>query len=249
MPKAHNLYEEQLKDRRAAFKASPVMNQILSWRADPVFLELFVIHYCTLTAGLAEPVAGYIRTAGERCKELGFNDMVPFFQEHSEEEEGHYHWAADDTARVVEIWNRHRKPALDAEALLNHRMSPAVKRYHQLHEDVIFGNAPYAELAIDLEIELIAVKYGPKVLLHSLVKLGPKITSNLSFLRKHVRADYGHTKLNLKKVDALLTKHPEYAPALVEAGKGAIDTFYGYLEDCFNLAQEQYKVYQTAKAA
>ncbi len=242
MPKTVSLmqaYNDGVKDARKQFADSPVLKKLFNPFLDARFLELFLIHFCAVKTGFVEPVAEYIREAGERSQKLGYEEMRDFFHHHADEEVGHDKWAIEDTHKLVDHWNKRRTPALNAQDLLDKRFTPAVRRYHELHLNVIRGNAPYGELAIDVEIERISVKFGPKMLLFCMAKVGPKITTNLTFVKKHVMADQGHDKTNFSTIEEFLMKRPETLPALVDVGKKAIEAYHGFLADCFRLAEEK----------
>jgi hypothetical protein len=208
--------------------------------SDPVLPELFMIYWTVLSAGLTGPIPHYLRSAGEKCREKGLPEMAEFFFEHCEEEDGHDGWAKKDTEKLVVRWNkRHPQLVLDTEELLSQKDSPAVKRYHEMHEKFIFGEAPYGELAIDVEIELITVKYGPKFLLKCIAKMGPGIIFDMSFLREHVRFDFGHTDKNFDVIHRLLEQHPEFLEHLVDAGRGGLETYAGFLGDVMRYSEEK----------
>lgn len=235
-----NNYEVALQGPRREFRATSVVKEMLSGNVDPVFIELSIIYWSALSSGFVKPVADYLRLAGDRCQEMELPEMVRFFRRHAEEEEGHDDWAVKDTHRLVARWNkRHPAIPLDAGELLDQRMSPAVLRYHQLHQNVIEGKAPYAELAIDLEIELITKNFGPRMLLQCIKKIGPHILWEMIFLREHVRFDFGHTDKNVETLNQLLQKHPDFVAKLVETGKAALNAYADLLEDCRGLAKEK----------
>ena len=233
-------YERQMQEARRAFAASSVFKEFFTPLLDRKLLELFLIYFSAAKACFVEPIADYVKRAGDRCRELGYEELGNYFLHHSDEEEGHELWAADDTRRLVEFWNQRREPKLDAKEFLDSNRTPAVKRYHQLHADIVNGGAPYGELAIDVEIERISVKVGPSLLFLSLFKLGPRLISQLSFVRKHVQADIFHNTVNVKVLKNFVSKNPDTLNPLVDAGKLTLDVYHGFAKECLERTRERF---------
>lgn len=236
----HNAYEEAIRKNRDDFANHPAIIAAFSKSTSRDFAELFLIYWTVLSAGLTQPIPRYLKSAGEKCQEKKLPELAHFFFEHYKEEDGHDGWAMADTTKLVARWNqRHPDSQLNAEALLELKLSPGVKKYHELHEHFIFGDAPYGELAIDMEIELITVKYGPRMILQGIWKVGPSLLFDMSFLREHVRFDFGHTDKNFMVLDQLLKSRPEFLNPLLEAGRGALETYGGFLNDALSYAKDK----------
>lgn len=234
----HNAYQERCKVARDNFASRPVVKALFFSEVDTELMKLFMISWSALSSGLTQPIPEYLKRAGENCAAKGETDMAAFFKLHTEEEDGHDEWGKDDTRKLVQQWNlEHPGPGLDAEALLKANMSPAVKRYHKLHETVIDGPSPWGELAIDVEIELITTQYGPILLQRCVKSMGEASLDNVSFLREHVRFDVGHTETNFDTIHNLIVKHPEYTDALVDTGFKALEAYGDFLDDAMALAQ------------
>ncbi len=234
-------YELHMLPARKAFRENPVMREMLSLAVNPELVELFVIHFNALSTGMVEPIAHYVRQAGKNSETLGFSDIGPYFEKHSNEENGHDHWAASDTYKAVANWNKRKKsPVLCAQTLLEARYAPSVMEYHKLHEEVINGSTPFAILAIATEIELITTKYGPKMLLQCFLKLGLRRTRQLSYVSNHVKVDWLHTEENMHTIDWLLAAHPEHANPMIETGKRALETYTGFLRECMAMTRKTY---------
>jgi hypothetical protein len=92
--------------------------------------------------------------------------------------------------------NAHRAPSVDADALLGQFPSPGVVRYYQLHEENIAGESPFAQVAIEYEIEMLPLRYGNVVVERCIELLGTDILCCLSFITKHIALDGAHTDLN-----------------------------------------------------
>jgi hypothetical protein len=93
-----------------------------------------------------------------------------------------------------------------------------------------------AQLAIEYEIELLSVTYGPALLKRCGDLSGPEILDGLSFLQDHVALDVGHTHFNRLQLSRLLGERLEFLPELVSAGSAALQAYVMFLDDCLTLA-------------
>ncbi|MFK0733946.1 MAG: hypothetical protein ACFKPT_30775 [Gloeotrichia echinulata GP01] len=236
-----NEYQKKAELARQEFASREVVKELFTKEIEPKLLQLFMIHWSALSAGLTEPIPAYLQRAGERCQNMGLESMANFFYGHEEEEDGHENWAMDDVKELVVIWNQEQPNCqLDAQELLAKKISPAVKLYHQLHERVIEGDSPWAELAIDVEIELLSTTYGPILVKKWVDCMGQASLSNVSFLHKHVLADVGHTDTNFDVVDKFISEHPEYVDTLVQTATDALNIYAEFLKDAMTYAKEVY---------
>ena len=115
---------------------------------------------------------------------------------------------------------------------------PCSSGYRELHENVIAGMAPHGQLAIEYEIEMLSVSYGPVLIQRCSDLSGPEILEGLSFLQDHVELDAGHTHFNRLQLSRLLGKRPGLLDGLVAAGSAALDAYAMFLDDCFRRACE-----------
>jgi hypothetical protein len=142
-----------------------------------------------------------------------------------------------DTRALVASWNARRRPLLNAEELLNRMPSSGGRGYRQLHEDTISSDTPYAQIAIEYEIEMLPVQFGPQFLDQCQGALGAPILASLSFLREHITLDVAHTRFNELQLERLLQKDRAFLEPLVRAGAAALQAYGTFLGDCFQLAQ------------
>jgi hypothetical protein len=229
-------YDELLAPARQRFDRHPSIEAIFRNALDPVILERFLIYFSALGVGMTEPVEGWIRRAGRRCGELGLSDLAKALDAHAKQEADHHLLMQADTHRLVDRWNENHEPKLSAEALLALAPTPGVIGYRELHENVIAGPEPHGQLAIEYEIEMLSVTYGPALLKRCSDLSGADILEGLSFLQDHVALDTGHTHFNRLQLSRLLEQRPELLSGLVAAGSAALDAYAMFLDDCFNLA-------------
>jgi hypothetical protein len=231
-------YDQKLDPVRQRFARESALASVMTDDVDPALLEAFLIHFCALGVGMTEPVEGWIRRAGERSEALGAVELGRALQKHARHEAGHHEMMISDTRKLVDKWNQRRKPPLDADALLATSAPPGVRSYQKLHEDVIAGPTPYAQVAIEYEIEALSERHGAPLLGHCAKILGADTVHGLSFLEEHVAVDVGHTKFNASQLNGFLKERPDGLAPLVTAGTAALDTYAAFLGDCLRLARE-----------
>src|SRR5205085_138325 len=111
--------------------------------------------------------------------------------------------------------------------------------YIDLHEQTIAGSTPFAQIAIEYEMEMLPVQYGQPLIDQCQRLLGSGILEGLRFLREHVVVDVGHSIFNRRQLARLIESHPEFAPALIDAGTRVLEAYGTFLNDCYRVAQRQ----------
>lgn len=225
-------YERALIAARERFATQPKFRAVLAPDVDPSTLELFLVHFTALGVGMTEPVDGWIRRAGERCRAVGLDELGRALIVHAKHEAGHHLMMIGDTRKLVERWNARHSHALSADELLAAPHTPGVVRYRELHETIIAGETPYGQLAIEYEIEMLSVVHGKQLIEHCVARLGRDIVQGLSFLEEHVEVDAGHTKFNAAELGRLVDRHPTFVQPLIEAGSAALEAYAMFLADC-----------------
>jgi hypothetical protein len=229
-------YEQLLAPARERFAASPGI-QAIQASSEEAFLEAFLLHFCALGTQMTQPVERWIRRAAERCASTGLTDLARALKGHALAEAGHHRMMIADVKSLATRWNGRRTPPVDAEELLNQLPTPGVLRYGRVHEENIAGDSPYAQVAIEYEIEMIPARYGELLIARCVDILGPEILSCLSFVRQHLELDAAHTRFNARSIAKLVQLSPSRIPALVAAGTAALDAYAQFLDDCAQLAK------------
>jgi hypothetical protein len=209
---------------------------VLNPRLDASVLHLFLIHFSAQGVRMTEPVESWVNRAGQRCEQIGLPELGRSLRMHAKEEANHHLWLMEDLRLLVPMWNAHAMELLDAEELLRRAPTSGVRRYRELFENMITGDAPFAELAIEYEIENLSLMLGPPFVEQCQKLLGPGIIAGLSFVRQHVCLDVNHTKFNADQLGRLLRQHPDYVTSMVEAGEEALSAYGAFMNDCFRLA-------------
>jgi hypothetical protein len=228
-------YEQLLAPARDRFAVSPGVQAIRS-RSESVFLDLFLLHFCSLGSQMTEPVERWIRRAAERCASMGLSELAGVLRGHAQAETGHHLMMIADVRSLAARWNARRKPSVDADELLNQTPTPGVIHYCQVHEENIAGDTPYAQVAIEYEVEMLPLRYGQLLLTRCVETLGAEILPCLSFVTEHIVLDVGHTNFNARIIASLIELIPWSMSALVSAGSAALDAYAQFLGDCVQLA-------------
>ena len=105
------------------------------------------------------------------------------------------------------------------------------EKYIHLHENVINSDHPYAQVAIEFEIERISVLFGPKMLENILNTLGYDMQQGLTFLNDHVLIDQGHTKFNADLLERCIRSGGQLEN-LTTTGKNALNIYSQFLTEC-----------------
>jgi hypothetical protein len=233
-------YNELLRPAWERFETSHGF-QAIQANSDPRLLEAFLLYFSAIGSQMTEPVEGWIRRAASRCEELGFSDLAQALNRHAMAEAGHHLMMIADLRSLAAHWNSRRTPKVDPDLLLCIEPKAGARSYCWVHEENIAGNTPYAQIAIEYEIEQLPLRYGGLFIARCLEIFGSEILSSLSFVTEHIDLDVGHTKFNAQQLAKFIDSHPESLPALVEAGSSALDAYAQFLTDCVALAFEHSK--------
>ena len=234
-------YNQLLAPARQRFETSPGLNTLRSSN-DPRLLEAFLLYFCAIGAQMTEPVESWIRRAANRCAALGLSNLAEALTRHARAEAGHHLMMIADLRSLAGHWNSRHTPPVDPDELLRMPPSFGASRYCLVHEENIAGNTPYAQIAIEYEIEQLPLRYGGLFVARCLEIFGPEILPSLSFVTEHIDLDIGHTEFNARQLSKLIDLLPESLPSLVAAGSAALDAYAQFLTDCVELAEKHCQV-------
>lgn len=227
-------YEPPLAPARNAFMTEPGVQRLLADDSPADLFRFFLIRYSAHGVRMTEQVESWIHRAGDRCSELGLDDLGRSLRSHARSEGGHEKLMENDARLLAEQWNTAHGARLDAEELLAGSPLYSTRKYVQLHEDVITSPRPYCQVAIEYEIERLSVVIGPAVVAKCGVELGG---SGFSFLAEHVELDKGHTAFNERQLRLLLEQDDAALEPLVETGRAALRCYLGFVSECIELAE------------
>ncbi len=227
-------YDVRICPARQRFAASRGLVGMTSPDTDARTLAAFLLQFSALSVPITEPVEGWIRRAGERCTVLGWPDLGRALYAHAEAEAGHHKYHADDFAAMVALWNARWSPPVLPEQISGIGVTCGGDRYCRIHEDNIRGDAPYCQFAIEYEIELLPVEFGPAFVRNCVRLFGEVILRCLTFVTTHVEFDVGHTRFNAHFLGKLIADAPARLSALAAAGTAALDAFGDHLAECWD---------------
>ena len=111
------------------------------------------------------------------------------------------------------------------------KKTKGVKNYANVHYEVL-QHYPYAQIAVQYEIERLSLDYGIKLMENIVRVLGMDVAKNLSFLGSHVKLDVKHTAQNEKLLLSWLTENPTTLDYLADAGTNILQAYGQYIDDC-----------------
>lgn len=229
-------YNDGLRPARANVHEHQAMKRILA-PAPAQQIHRFLLEYCALGVQITEPVDSWIRRAGQRTTQMGLSEVGEALVKHAAHEAGHHLMFVDDVHQLAAMYNARYAPGVDPAALLDQAPTPKMLEYIALHEDNIQGDSPFAQIAIELEVEGLSVSLGPRLIQHLGDELGAEVVGALSFLTEHVAVDVGHTALNNKLLGRLLLQRPDAVDTLIATGTAALQIYLDFFGECWERAQ------------
>jgi hypothetical protein len=232
-------YGKRVSDARIELVSSPAVQAVLSENLDEATMLAFLIEHASRSVAMTEPVESWIERAGHQCHEVGLPKLAKTLIKHAQSEADHHLMLVEDTAILVKAWNQRFPQALVyPRELLTRPLTPANQAYAQMHERIIDSDQPYRQLAVELEIERLSVSAGSSFLARAQTLLGDD-AEGLSFMAEHVKLDVGHTAANERMLTRLLDDAPEFLGPLIDMGCEALNTYQGFIEECFEAAQRR----------
>src|SRR6266700_3233827 len=123
-------------------------------------MELFLLYFCAAGAQMTQPVEGWIRRAASRCAELGFETLAKSLNQHAQAESVDHLMMIADVYSLAKHWNSRNSRQVNPDALLSQATSNGARSYCEVHERNIAGDTPFAQIAIEYEIEQLPLRYG-----------------------------------------------------------------------------------------
>jgi hypothetical protein len=122
---------------------------------------------------------------------------------------------------------------LSALEIVTRPLLPGTQSYIALHESLTQGSSPFIEIAIELEIETLSLRFGGDFIKHSTAILGQELFEGLNCIRHHVARDESHTRFNERQLQKLLYK-PGYLPDLIMGGRRALECYLASVSYCLD---------------
>lgn len=230
-------YLPHVLETRKRLETDAVVRTLLSPDIHPALLERFLIEWSARGAYMTEPVDGWIRGAGERCIALGLQKLGQGLVTHAKHEAGHHLMTIDDAKSLARRWNTRYAQQLDVDALIAQAPTEAMRQYREVHDEAIASDLPIAQAAIEYEVGYLAVELVPRILEQVTRVLGQETRDMLTFLNEHAAVDVGHTALNERMMEEVLTTRPQDAQRLASVGARGLDCYLRFLDDCLRASQ------------
>lgn len=229
-------YSKLIHPSRTAFLRSAGINYFMT-ESNPKNLHSFLLIWTCASIKMTEKVEDWIKRAGEGCQQHNFTEVGARLKYHASQEADHDKMLVEDLNFLVHKWNELYHDNLTAIDLSKISLFPETKFYVDLHEAVINSHYPYAQTAIEFEIERISVVYGPRMIENIINILGDNFSTGISFLEEHVLLDQGHTKFNIDLMEKCLGANADITK-LVETGAKALSIYSGFLNSCQNASSQ-----------
>lgn len=229
-------YEAELKDSRQRFMNDQAISPLFTGECDDRLFARWMLRYNAHGIHMTHDVERWISSAGERCGELGMDQLGKALKAHSRAEAGHDRMMVADTHAIANWWRERYGDPVDADGLLARPPLASASFYAKFHEQVISGPTPFAQLAIEYEIERLSITIGPVLMAGCERVFGPD-ASCYSFLAEHVELDAGHTAFNRRQLDGVLTAHPDGLNTMIETGRAALASYAAFMAECLDLAR------------
>ncbi|MCB0369129.1 MAG: hypothetical protein KDD45_06655 [Bdellovibrionales bacterium] len=200
---------------------------------DPKKLFAFLITWTGFSINMTTQVENWIQRAGKRSMELNHSEVGERLLHHANQEADHDKMLVTDLKFLLTKWNQSYSQNVRYEDIVSLSDTQETENYVALHERVINSNYPYAQTAIELEIERISVVYGPRFVENIINVLGSDIEPGITFLEEHVLLDQGHTKFNIDLLERCLANEGSMQH-LVEAGSSALESYSNFLTMCMS---------------
>jgi hypothetical protein len=114
---AFEQYEMAMTAVRARFaRESALATKMLDPQIERDALELCLIHYHGLGYKMTEPVEDWMRRGGERCRELGLEEIGKGLCRHAAQESGHHLLMLADAQALTARWMARTSGMSDAKA-------------------------------------------------------------------------------------------------------------------------------------
>ena len=131
----------------------------------------------------------------------------------------------------LHLWNEIYGGSMSTHEIMSLKTPESSQSYVKLHEQIIKGTSPFAQVAIEFEIERLSINLAPQWLENIIFRLGSQFRDGLTFLEEHILIDQGHTKFNTNLLEKCLEETNDIS-SLISAGTEALICYQDFLNDC-----------------
>jgi hypothetical protein len=223
---------EAARDEALAHRS---LRALLSDELDARALLGFLIEFSALGVRMLRPVEANLRRGAVACSEAGFDSLAADFTRLSKDSASRRLRLIDDLVQLSSLWReRFDAEGLDLGALVRRPAPRAALRHAAVREAAVADTLPFGLIGVELELGVLAMASGSRLLRSCERKLGAAILERASYL--HVRSEHAALRADdlLERLDDLLRAVPELGPPIACAGGEALRAQIAVLAACVN---------------
>lgn len=227
---ALHVYEVSIAGARQRLEDRAVLRELLAEGGEDGLFHAFLIQWASLSVQLHEPVEQYLAEASRRCALLGEHALALPLLHVAIDAIEFYRLLAEDTRSLARLWNQRRLPYLNMTSLLTQPPTPAIRRYHDFHRQVVSGADPWTELASVFEVQAMLGAVSERVLGHAARLLGQPAYAALRSLQS--LAQHSHSSSLTTAMANFLGAKPERHERMLAVGTQTLDLYGEFLSEC-----------------
>lgn len=237
-----DVYENAMVEARVAFTNR--INKLVSG-ASTDQLGFFIIYYAALGAALHGSMAKMMEKTSQRCRDMNA-ELSGSFSAQAHFEGAQSQEMKNDAKTWVDWWSNKRDLTLSAKEYLRHPMMPSMQAFDDLYKDILEQKQMYAEVGMVYEMLRSNAVHSFTLIKLTIFKLGLSALRHLGFVRHAAKAS-ANSPLNKEVLSQFLKQHPEALPVMLDKARAALSVYADFLEDCFQLSENEAKKYQLVK--
>jgi hypothetical protein len=232
----HPVYDGLVAAARARLNSDRRLNALVDPSIDRTQLHSCLLQWNAWRAQLTDPAHGWVRRAAERCIARGYPEVGRVLMMRGKHTADRHQALLDDLRFLAEDWNASGRQEVDASRFLEAAPPASLRRHVNLQESIIDGLEPFAQLAIEYEIDRASDILAPRLLKQALRVLGHQAARGLSALQTRI-ADQGQTTFSERHLTRLLAQQPQAAATLGITGAIVLDSHLDLLGDSLEHAR------------
>jgi hypothetical protein len=236
MSPLHPVYDNLVAPARARLDSDRRLNALMDPAIDRAHFHCCLMRWNAWRAQLTHPSHGWVRRAAERCIARGYPEVGRVLMLRGKRIADRHQALLDDLHGLVQGWNASGRPAVEAARFLEAPAPASLRRHLDLQESIIAGLEPFAQIAIEYEIDRASDILAPRLLKQGLRVLGHQAARGLAALRARI-SDQGQTTFSERHLTRLLAQHPQAAATLGITGAIALESHLDLLGDCLDHAR------------
>jgi hypothetical protein len=236
MGSLHPVYDGLVATARARLDGDRRLSALVEPAIDRAQLHTCLLQWKAWRSQLTDPAHGWVRRAAERCIARGYPEVGRMLMMRGKRTADRHQALLDDLQFLVERWNTSGRPEVDAARFLQTAAPASLRRHVNLQESIIDGLEPFAQVAIEYELDRASDILAPRLLKQAQRVLGHEIARGLTALQASV-ADQGQTTFSERHLTRLLAQQPQAVATLGITGAIVLDCHLDLLGDSLDRAR------------